>query len=167
MDRQVLAAPESFKRCLDGLVTIGSPDSATKSQYKADMTQVNAERHSRNEAALVPSQQRTRDNWYVTHVATHGSPFPFNDHLTTLTLIVASDLSESQRERLTSFLSLKGMNVTVYTFEAVNTVFVELFCTPKSSMANPALRVSGHGGSNEYAWQSKKFQERQIERRKR
>ena len=47
---------------------------------------------------MVPSQQRTRDNWYVTHVATHGSPFPFNDHLTTLTLIVASDLSESQRE---------------------------------------------------------------------
>ena len=147
MDRQVLAALESFKRCLDGLVTTGSPDSATKRQYKADMTQVNAERHGRNEAALVPSQQRTRDNWYVTHVATHGSPFPFNDNLTTLMLIVACDLSESQRERLKSSLSLKGMNVTVYTFEAVKTVFVELFCTPKSSMENPALRVSGHGGS--------------------
>ena len=36
-----------------------------------------------------------------------------------------SDLSESRRERkrLTSSLSLKGMNVTVYTFEAVKTVF--------------------------------------------
>ena len=39
------------------------------------------------------------------------------------------------------------MNVTVYIFEAVKTVFVELFCTPKSSMENPSLRVSGHGGS--------------------
>ena len=31
--------------------------------------------------------------------------------------------------------------------EAVRTVFVELFCTPKSSMENPSLRVSGHGSS--------------------
>ena len=36
------------------------------------------------------------------------------------------------------------MNVPTYTFEAVRTVFVELFCTPKSSMENPSLRVSGH-----------------------
>ena len=39
------------------------------------------------------------------------------------------------------------MNVTAYTFEAVRTLFVELFCTPKSSMKNPSLRVSGHGSS--------------------
>ena len=39
------------------------------------------------------------------------------------------------------------MNVTAYTFQAVKTVFVELFCTPKSSMENPSLRVSGHSGS--------------------
>ena len=61
--------------------------------------------------------------------------------------IVASDLSEAQRERLTSSLSLQKMNVTAYTFDAVNTVFVKLFCTPKSSMENPSLRVSGHGNS--------------------
>ena len=51
------------------------------------------------------------------------------------------------RERLTSSLALKGMNVTVYTLEAVQTVFVELFCTRKSSIDNPSLRGSGHGGS--------------------
>ena len=77
MDRQVLAAPESFKRCLDGLVTIGSPDSATKSQYKADMTQVNAERHSRNEAALVPSQQRTSGRGTI--MSMHGNPKKFRN----------------------------------------------------------------------------------------
>ena len=27
------------------------------------------------------------------------------------------------------------------------TVFLELFCTPESSMDNPSLRVNGHGGS--------------------
>ena len=39
------------------------------------------------------------------------------------------------------------MNVTANVFESVRTVFVELFCTPKSSMQNPSLRVSGHVSS--------------------
>ena len=39
------------------------------------------------------------------------------------------------------------VEVTAYTFEAVTTVFVELFCTPKISMENPSLRVNGHDGS--------------------
>ena len=33
------------------------------------------------------------------------------------------------------------------TFEAVRTVFVEMFCTPKSLMENPSLHVSGHVSS--------------------
>ena len=65
------------------------------------------------------------------------SPFPFNDNLTTLMLIVASDLSEVQRE--TSRLSVLKVNNTAYTLDAEQTVFVELFCRPKSSMENPSL----------------------------
>ena len=42
-----------------------------------------------------------------------------------LMLIVSSDLSEAQRERLTSSFSLSAMNVTACTFEAGTTVFVE------------------------------------------
>ena len=61
--------------------------------------------------------------------------------------IVASDLSEIQRERLTSTLSLRGMNVPAYALEAVKTLIMELFCTPKGSMENLSLRASGHGGS--------------------
>ena len=66
-----------------------------------------------------------------------------------LMFIIPSDLSEAQRERerLTSSLSLGGVNVTVYTFESVKTVFVELFCTPQSSMENLSLYVSGHVSS--------------------
>ena len=55
-------------------------------------------------------------------------------------------MTPRERERLTSSFSLQQMNVTVYTLEAMKTVFVELFCTPKSSMENPSLRVRGHGG---------------------
>ena len=39
------------------------------------------------------------------------------------------------------------MDMPAYTCEAARTVFVELFGTPKSSMENPSLRVSGHVSS--------------------
>ena len=69
-----------------------------ESQYQADMTQLNAERQSRKEAALDPNQQGTKDKGYATHVTTHERLFEFNDNLTTLMFVVASDLSEAQRE---------------------------------------------------------------------
>ena len=50
------------------------------------------------------------------------------------------------RERPTSSL-FSPVNVTDYTLEAVKKVFVELFCSPKSSLENPSLRVRGHGDS--------------------
>ena len=99
--------------------------------------------------------KRLRDAWMDMlpmsptneQVTSHEWLFPFSDNLATLMFTVASDLSEAQRERLTSSLSFQGVNVTAYTFEAVRKVFVELFCTPKSSMENPSLRVNGHSGS--------------------
>ena len=39
------------------------------------------------------------------------------------------------------------MNITAETFETARTVFVELFCTPKSSMEHPSLSVRGHVNS--------------------
>ena len=38
-------------------------------------------------------------------------------------------------------------DITAYTLDTVQTVFVGLFCTLKSSMENPSLRVSGNGSS--------------------
>ena len=88
--------------------------------------------------------KRLRDAWMdllpmsatSEQVTSHERLVPFSDNLTTLMFTVASDLSEAQRERLTSSLSPQGVNVTAYTLEAVRIVFLELFCTP-----------NGHGGS--------------------
>ena len=52
--------------------------------------------------------------------------------------IVASDLSEAQRE-IYEFLFSSGNECS----RSVRTVLVELFCKLKSSMENPSLRVSG------------------------
>ena len=60
--------------------------------------------------------------------------------------IVVSDVSEAQK-RDSQVPFSPGTNVPAYTFEAVRTVFLELFCTPKSSIENPSLRVSRHVSS--------------------
>ena len=72
------------------------------------MTQLNADRRSRNEEPVDPSPQGTRENWYATHVTAHERLLPFNDNLTTVMFIVASDLNEAQRGRLTSSLFSPG-----------------------------------------------------------
>ena len=48
--------------------------------------------------------------------------------------IVAGDLDEAQRGRLTSSLSLRNMNITDCTLDAVQTVFVELLCTDTAAV---------------------------------
>ena len=71
--------------------------------------------------------------------------------------IVASDLHEWERE--THNFSLQNTNTNAYTVDAVQTLYVELFCTPKSSMKNPSLRVSGHGGSTKRTFIVENFAE--------
>ena len=193
---------------MDMLPLSSMAEQQKEAQYQADLIQVNAERTVREQPVLDTTDQQTRDNWCDTHVASHGRLFPFSDNLTTLLFIVGSDLNEAQRERLTSSLSHRNITVTAYTLDTVQTVVVGLFCTPKSSMENPSLRVSGNGSSasrtfiaetyqedeyglwatdesigeqgfidderscswtwddNEYIWQSRKFQNRQVKRRK-
>ena len=92
-------------------------------------------RITRGETALDPNTPENRERWNTSHVNNHESLFPFSDNLITLMFVVASDLSEAQSKRLTSSVSLKGLNIT-----AVRTTFLELFCT----MENPSLRVRGH-----------------------
>ena len=149
---------------MDMLPMSAMSEERSRNQYLADVTQESEERQRRNVDTLDPDAQETRDRWNATQVTTHERSFPFSDNLTTLMFIVASDLGEAQKERLTSALSLKGLNVTVYTLEAVKTVFVELFCSPKSSMDNPSLRVSGHGGSTNRTFIAENFAEDEFGR---
>ena len=60
---------------------------------------------------LLPASSTTEQ------VTSHERLFPFSHNLTTSMFIVASDLSEAQRERLTSSLALKGVNVAAYTLK--------------------------------------------------
>ena len=58
----------------------------------------------------------------------HRGKFPFSDNLFTLLFIIASELSESQRQMLTAHLHLKGVTVENYTWTMITQLFVELLC---------------------------------------
>ena len=68
-----------------------------QNQYLAHVAQENAERQTRSETALDPNAPATRE-WNAAQVSNHESLLSFSDNLTTLMFIVASDLSEAQRQ---------------------------------------------------------------------
>ena len=115
-----------------------------QNKYLADFAQKNEERQKKMLRFWIRTHKRPKT--IGTQVKNQKSLSPFSNILTTLMIFVVSDMSEAHRERLFSSLSLRGMNVPACTFEAVRTVFVELFCAPKCSMENLSLRVSGHCG---------------------
>ena len=71
--------------------------------------------------------------------------FPVNDNLFSLMFMIQADLTEPQRERLTSHMSLRGVTLQQYNFEGVREAMIELLCAPRSSIENPTYRVSGQG----------------------
>ena len=87
-------------------------------QFSANVAQESTVRQTRGETALDPNAHATRERWNAAQVSNHESLFSFCDNLTTLMFTVASDLSEAQKNRLTSSISLQGMNVRAYTFES-------------------------------------------------
>ena len=116
---------------------VGAYGARWTDQYLADVNRESEDTQRRIEDMLFPDAQEIRERLNATQVTTHERLFPFSDNLTTLIFTVACGLSEAQKERLTSCLSLQGVNVTVYTFEAVRTVFVELSCTSEKFIRKP------------------------------
>ena len=68
-------------------------------QCLVDVTQLNEERPRRHAAALDPNSKETSDHQHAIQVTNLERLFPFSDNFTTLMVIVASELSEAQRER--------------------------------------------------------------------
>jgi len=82
------------------------------------------------------------ERWNNNQRRVHRDRFPLSDHLVSLMTIVQSDLTEQQRERLTSHLAIKGLPLRNYTFDLTRSAFLELFCAPRSSLDNPSFRPS-------------------------
>ena len=83
---------------MDNLPMSALSEEQTRSQYLADVAQEHAERELWGETVLDPNTPENRERWNTAQVNTHESLFPFSDNLITLLFIVASDLTEAQRE---------------------------------------------------------------------
>ena len=70
-----------------------------QNRYLADVAQENAEELARGGTALDLNTPENRERSNTAQVNNHESLCSFSDNLTTLMFIVASDLSEAQRER--------------------------------------------------------------------
>ena len=64
--------------------------------------------------------------------------------------IVQSELSDQQRERLTSALSLRNISRENYSYEMLKTHYHELFITTRTSIQDPSIRPQGGNRSNTF-----------------
>ena len=80
------------------------------------------------------------ERWNNKKRMTHGDNSPLSDNLFTLMAIVQADLTEQQREMLTSHIAIRGVPLHNYTFDLITTAFLELVCAPRSSLDNPSFR---------------------------
>ena len=76
-----------------------------------------------------------------------GTHFPsaFGDNLIAQFFIM---LSDQQRERLTSAMSLRNISLENYSYEMLKTHYHELFITTRTSIQDPSIRPQGGNRSN-------------------
>ena len=72
----------------------------------------------------------------------HREKYPLSDNLMSLLLVVLADLSEQQRERLTSYWTLKDRKIQQLTYQEVNDMFRELCCNNKTGLDNPYMNTA-------------------------
>ena len=76
--------------------------------------------------------------------------FPFGDNLIAQFFIIQSELSDQQRERLTSAMSLRNISLENYSYEMLKTHYHELFITTRTSIQDPSIRPQGGNRSNTF-----------------
>ena len=113
--------------------------------FQADLIELNNQRLAAGEQPV--DQQAAYPQWLARRRRRHEQQFPISDNLFALMFTVQADLNEHQRERLTSHMTIRGVNVQNYTFEGLREAFIELFCAPKSGLDNPNYRTTGQGRS--------------------
>ena len=80
----------------------------------------------------------------------HMETFPLNDNLIAQFFILQSELSDQQRERLISAMSLRNITLENYTYEMMKTQYHDLFITTRTSIQDPSIRPQGGRGSNTF-----------------
>ena len=124
-------------------------DDKNMKQIKAERAQV---------AAAIPGQEpHVNVPWTGEHALTafrqlnenrrqqQGLAFPLGDNLLALIFVNLADLTQDQRNTLTSIMTHRGRRLDQYNVQELRDLFLEMFCTTKTAVDNPMMQPSGIG----------------------
>ena len=80
------------------------------------------------------------------HRQAHRDLFPLSPNLIALIFISTADLSQDQRQSLTSIMTHRNRTMDQYRVGELRETFIEMFCTVKTAVDNPMMNPSGSGG---------------------
>ena len=80
------------------------------------------------------------------HKQGHRDFSPLSQYLIALIFISTADLSQDQKQSLTSIMTHRNRTMDQYRVGELREVFIELFCTVKTAVDNPMMNPSGSGG---------------------
>ena len=69
--------------------------------------------------------------------------FPLSDNLSALIFVSLADLTQDQRNTLTSIMTQCGRTLAQYNVQELRDLFLEMFCTTKTAVDNPMMQPSG------------------------
>ena len=76
----------------------------------------------------------------------HAMTIPITANLVALIFVSLSDLTQDHRQVLTSLMAHRNRVLADYRLRELREVYLEIFCTTKTSVDNPLRAPSGHGG---------------------
>ena len=91
-----------------------------------------------DELALVALRQFQENRRQVQRQA-----FPLGENLLALIFVSLADLSQDQRNTLTSIMTHRGRTLDQYNIQELRDLFLEMFCTTKTAVDNPMMQPSG------------------------
>ena len=91
-------------------------------------------------------QQAVYDEAIRIHRQAHRDLFPLSPNLTALIFISTADLSQDQRQSLTSIMTHRNRTMDQYRVNELRETFIEMFCTVKTAVDNPMMNPSESGG---------------------
>ena len=91
-------------------------------------------------------EQTIYDEAIRLHKQAHRDLFPLSQNLIALIFISTADLSQDQRQSLTSIMTHRNRTMDQYRVMELGEVFIELLCKVKTTVDNPMMNPSGSGG---------------------
>ena len=69
--------------------------------------------------------------------------FPLSENLSALIFVSLADLTQDQRNTLTSIMTHRGRTLAEYNVQELRDLFLEMFCATRTAVDNPMMQPSG------------------------